>query len=116
MLYINIATTTYTKENPFNFLLKLAKKRPRKSSLGTRRPTARRKSSRRRNAMADQEEDDQLLYDTCASVDCVHPHNDQKVVDWVQCDDCDAWYHVICTGLTLRSVQPKTALFHCGCA
>lgn len=96
--------------------VKIAKKRPRKSSLGTRRRTAGRKSSRRRNAMADQEEDDQLLYDTCASVDCVHPHNNQKVVDWVQCDDCDAWYHVICTGLTLRSVQPKTALFHCGCA
>ncbi|XP_074626371.1 uncharacterized protein LOC141884480 [Acropora palmata] len=96
--------------------VKIAKKRPRKSSLGTRRRTAQRKSSRRRNAMADQEEDDQLLYDTCASVDCVHPHNNQKVVDWVQCDDCDAWYHVICTGLTLRSVQPKTALFHCGCA
>ena len=52
---------------------------------------------------------------SCASVDCLHPHNKQNVVSWVQCDDCNAWYHVKCTGLTLKSVKPKTAKFHCGC-
>lgn len=84
-------------------------KRRRKQTLTHKK--AARKSSRS-NDSADQ---DNFMYNTCASVDCLHPHDQDKLVDWVQCDDCDDWYHVKCTGLTLKSVQPKSAKFHCGC-
>lgn len=86
-----------------------ASKRRRKQTLTYKKAV--RKSSRSN----DSGDKDNYMYNTCACVDCLHPHNQDKLVDWVQCDDCDDWYHVKCTGLTLKSVQPKSAKFHCGC-
>ncbi|XP_068754276.1 transcription factor 19-like [Montipora capricornis] len=94
--------------------VKIANRRHSKSKETTKKRKMSRKSSKSKDSVTNQEEDDSM-YNTCASVDCVHPHNKQKIVDWVQCDDCDAWYHVKCMGLTLKSVRPKSALFHCGC-
>lgn len=99
-----------TKEEQ-NSLVKKANKRPRKSILTHRKS---KKTSKTSDSGDDQDEDG-FMYNTCASVDCIHPHNKHKLVDWVQCDDCDDWYHVMCTGLTLKSVQRKSAKFHCGC-
>ena len=92
------------------YIIVVASKRPRKRNWSYKKNA--RKSSRSSECGEDQ---DNFMYNTCASVDCVHPHNRDKLVDWVQCDDCDDWYHVKCTGLTLESVRPKSAKFHCGC-
>lgn len=90
--------------------LKVASKRPRKHTRTYK------KNSHKSTTSSDSDKDeDNLLYNSCSSVDCIHPHNRDKLVDWVQCDDCDDWYHVKCTGLTLESVRPKSAKFHCGC-
>lgn len=88
----------------------VASKRPRKHTRTYK------KNSHKSTTSSDSDKDeDNLLYNSCSSVDCIHPHNRDKLVDWVQCDDCDDWYHVKCTGLTLESVRPKSAKFHCGC-
>ena len=86
-----------------------ASKRRRKQTLTCK------KAARKSFGSNDSADKDNFMYNTCSSVDCLHPHNQDKLVDWVQCDDCDDWYHVKCTGLTLKSVQPKSAKFHCGC-
>lgn len=55
----------------------------------------------------------QTLYamEQCAAERCHLPQDD--TVEWVQCDDCDAWYHVACVGCNYSAV--KEADFHCGC-
>lgn len=47
----------------------------------------------------------------CASRSCCLPQED--TVSWVQCDHCDSWYHVVCIGRSLTSLQDID--FHCGC-
>ncbi|XP_053545151.1 transcription factor 19-like [Bombina bombina] len=47
----------------------------------------------------------------CASRSCCLPQED--TVSWVQCDHCDSWYHVVCIGRSLTSLQNTD--FHCGC-
>ncbi|XP_075439676.1 transcription factor 19 [Ascaphus truei] len=47
----------------------------------------------------------------CAWRHCRLPQED--TVSWVQCDRCDSWYHVLCIGRSLTSVQDTD--FHCGC-
>ncbi|XP_056397253.1 transcription factor 19 [Hyla sarda] len=47
----------------------------------------------------------------CASRSCRLPQED--TVSWVQCDHCDSWYHVVCIGRSLTSLQDTD--FHCGC-
>ncbi|MGH0171016.1 UNVERIFIED_CONTAM: hypothetical protein FKN15_059940 [Acipenser sinensis] len=49
----------------------------------------------------------------CAARHCHLPQED--TVQWVQCDDCDAWYHVACVGCNYSSLKDSTAEFHCGC-
>lgn len=55
----------------------------------------------------------QTLYtvEQCAAERCHLPQDD--TVQWVQCDDCDAWYHLACVGCNYNAV--KDADFHCGC-
>ncbi|XP_075042748.1 transcription factor 19 [Mixophyes fleayi] len=47
----------------------------------------------------------------CAFRSCCLPQED--TVSWVQCDHCDSWYHVVCIGRSLTSLQDTD--FHCGC-
>uniref|UniRef100_A0A8C5QRQ5 Transcription factor 19 n=1 Tax=Leptobrachium leishanense TaxID=445787 RepID=A0A8C5QRQ5_9ANUR len=47
----------------------------------------------------------------CAWSFCRHPQED--TVSWVQCDRCDSWFHVVCIGRSLTSLQDTD--FHCGC-
>ncbi|KAM8954000.1 transcription factor 19 [Pelodytes ibericus] len=47
----------------------------------------------------------------CAWRACCLPQED--TVSWVQCDHCDSWYHVLCIGRSLTSLQDTE--FHCGC-
>ncbi|XP_065060975.1 transcription factor 19-like isoform X2 [Rhopilema esculentum] len=59
-------------------------------------------------------EEMQYSHDMCASTDCCHPTNQKNT--WVQCDDCDKWFHLKCTGLTNKDVSNDSTLFHCGCS
>ncbi|XP_030053286.1 transcription factor 19 [Microcaecilia unicolor] len=47
----------------------------------------------------------------CAADRCRLPQDD--TVAWVQCDDCDSWYHVACVGCSYSAVQNSD--FRCGC-
>ncbi|XP_023665738.1 transcription factor 19 [Paramormyrops kingsleyae] len=50
----------------------------------------------------------------CASGRCRMPQQD--TVQWIQCDDCDAWYHIDCVQRdTGTSALDTSADFHCGC-
>lgn len=52
-------------------------------------------------------------WEHCAFPSCKPPKLDAPV-NWVQCDDCDQWYHLICAfGRDDRSVLEEQ--FHCGC-
>ncbi|KAI0220925.1 hypothetical protein LSAT2_027624 [Lamellibrachia satsuma] len=49
----------------------------------------------------------------CDSYDCCLPNNDE--ISWVQCDDCDKWYHTACAGCNYNTVKQQTTEFRCGC-
>lgn len=51
--------------------------------------------------------------ETCAFYDCIMP--DDEKIDWVQCDDCDQWYHTVCVGCSYSAVKENNAQYHCGC-
>lgn len=51
--------------------------------------------------------------DTCEATTCKRPKN--KRTPWVQCDDCDGWYHTVCVGANYRQVKDDNASFSCGC-
>lgn len=57
-----------------------------------------------------------LVHDKCASKNCKIATSSKKTVTWVQCDYCDAWYHVSCSGLKVSDVKKKGAMFNCGCS
>ncbi|XP_070549814.1 transcription factor 19-like [Ptychodera flava] len=52
-------------------------------------------------------------WDRCDFYACQRPQDD--TVAWVQCDDCDGWYHVDCMGCTYDAVRDTRTAFHCGC-
>uniref|UniRef100_A0A8C8VKF6 FHA domain-containing protein n=1 Tax=Pelusios castaneus TaxID=367368 RepID=A0A8C8VKF6_9SAUR len=53
-----------------------------------------------------------LAAEPCAAPHCHLPQD--ETVQWVQCDGCDAWFHVACVGCSYRAVQE--ADFRCeGC-
>uniref|UniRef100_A0AAR2JUJ6 FHA domain-containing protein n=1 Tax=Pygocentrus nattereri TaxID=42514 RepID=A0AAR2JUJ6_PYGNA len=52
----------------------------------------------------------------CAAMRCRLPQQD--TVQWVQCDDCDAWYHLDCLPHDRNRASlllDPSADFHCGC-
>ncbi|KAE9554200.1 hypothetical protein FO519_002564 [Halicephalobus sp. NKZ332] len=52
-------------------------------------------------------------WERCAFSGCKHPRVD-GTVNWVQCDDCDRWFHILCAfGRDDKSVLEDE--FHCGC-
>ncbi|XP_069372273.1 transcription factor 19 [Paralichthys olivaceus] len=66
----------------------------------------------------DEEEDDEETavgaVEPCAAPRCRLPQQD--TVQWIQCDVCDAWYHIDCLHVDRKKllVDPN-ADFHCGC-
>uniref|UniRef100_A0A915D7Q5 PHD-type domain-containing protein n=1 Tax=Ditylenchus dipsaci TaxID=166011 RepID=A0A915D7Q5_9BILA len=50
--------------------------------------------------------------DLCAHKACQRPQ--QLSINWVQCDDCDSWYHSLCA-LGTNTELEGDADFHCGC-
>lgn len=76
---------------------------------------------RRTRGQKDTGEDDKELSDgvewyeedTCEADVCKRPKN--KRTPWVQCDDCDGWYHTVCVGANYRQVKDDNASFSCGC-
>ena len=57
-----------------------------------------------------------FTHDKCDSFDCKIPSGNLKTVTWVQCDDCDAWYHVSCSGLSVADAKREDTSFLCGCS
>ncbi|CAG5126826.1 unnamed protein product, partial [Candidula unifasciata] len=49
----------------------------------------------------------------CNAKKCLNPEG--KQVDWVMCDDCEQWYHVVCVKCPMEVVLNDDAQFHCGC-
>ena len=57
----------------------------------------------------------QFTHDKCAAWDCVKPSGSIKQITWVACDDCDAWYHMSCSGLSAKDALKSDTKYHCGC-
>ncbi|KAL5014006.1 hypothetical protein ScPMuIL_008276 [Solemya velum] len=53
-----------------------------------------RKPKNRTHMMDDDEDGDE---DDCAAIKCLKPIGDE--VNWVQCDRCEEWFHLLCVGL-----------------
>ena len=52
----------------------------------------------------DESSDDEKMEDAvCSAGQCIRPTCSE--VNWVQCDTCQLWYHLVCVGLTSESVQ-----------
>lgn len=50
----------------------------------------------------------------CAAPRCLLPQQD--TVQWIQCDVCDAWYHIDCLHVDRKKLlKDPNADFHCGC-
>ncbi|KAK2830750.1 hypothetical protein Q5P01_018681 [Channa striata] len=50
----------------------------------------------------------------CAALRCKLPQQD--TVQWIQCDVCDAWYHIDCLHVDRKKLlRDPNADFHCGC-
>lgn len=50
----------------------------------------------------------------CAASRCRLPQQD--TVQWIQCDVCDAWYHIDCLHIDRKQLlRDPNADFHCGC-
>ncbi|XP_057684202.1 transcription factor 19 [Corythoichthys intestinalis] len=50
----------------------------------------------------------------CAAAHCLLPQQDP--VQWIQCDVCDAWYHIDCLHIDRKKLlRDPNADFHCGC-
>lgn len=66
----------------------------------------------------DDEPEDEVLtvnaVEPCAALRCRLPQQD--TVQWIQCDVCDAWYHIDCLHIDRKKLlRDPNADFHCGC-
>ncbi|XP_053190295.1 transcription factor 19 [Scomber japonicus] len=65
----------------------------------------------------DDEDDDETAVgavEPCAAPRCRLPQQD--TVQWIQCDVCDAWYHIDCLHVDRKKLlMDPNADFHCGC-
>ncbi|XP_052389798.1 transcription factor 19 [Carassius gibelio] len=78
-------------------------------------------SSSSSSSSSSSEEDDEEMavaqgVEPCAAAHCRLPQQD--TVQWIQCDDCDAWYHLDCLPHNHNRASllfDPNADFHCGC-
>ncbi|KAK1805409.1 hypothetical protein P4O66_019722 [Electrophorus voltai] len=77
-------------------------------------------SSSSSSSSSDEDDEDEDVgaqgVEPCAAVHCRLPQQD--TVQWVQCDDCDAWYHLDCLPHDWNQASflvDPSADFHCGC-
>lgn len=62
----------------------------------------------------DEDEEAAGAVEPCASPRCRLPQ--QETVQWIQCDVCDAWYHIDCLHIDRKKLlRDPNADFHCGC-
>ncbi|XP_072227071.1 transcription factor 19 [Leuresthes tenuis] len=64
----------------------------------------------------DEEDEDAVVgaVEPCAAPHCRLPQQD--TVQWIQCDVCDAWFHIDCLHVDRKKVlMDPNADFHCGC-
>ncbi|XP_062265090.1 transcription factor 19 [Platichthys flesus] len=119
--------------NRFNHLTSKRRGRPRKNPLPPRpslpspssssssSTSSASSSSSGSSSSSSEDEDDEDDEETtvgtvepCAAQRCRLPQQD--TVQWIQCDVCDAWFHIDCLHVDRKKllVDP-TADFHCGC-
>ncbi|XP_048582625.1 lysine-specific demethylase 5A isoform X2 [Nematostella vectensis] len=55
-------------------------------------------------------EDDDEEEDPCAAASCSRPIGEE--VGWVQCDQCERWYHLVCIGLSSERAEALDS-YHC---
>ncbi|XP_041479890.1 uncharacterized protein C01G6.5-like [Lytechinus variegatus] len=70
---------------------------------------------RKKRAAAPKNDDDDVEYNSqpCSAAKCYRPKD--RTVTWVQCDDCDNWFHVTCAGCDYNKVKQADYQFFCGC-
>ncbi|XP_035697837.1 transcription factor 19-like [Branchiostoma floridae] len=83
-------------------------KRKRRPPAGKTVAAVKRRKPVKRKRSGDRED-----WGPCDSFDCSRPEGD--MLSWVQCDQCEAWYHVACAGCDYDTVRQETAAFNCGC-
>ncbi|KAK6177689.1 hypothetical protein SNE40_015741 [Patella caerulea] len=89
--------------------------KPAVNSKRKKPAVAPKRNNKRAKASSDDYGDEIIWYEgeTCTSDNCLRPSD--KTVEWVQCDDCDQWYHTMCVGAIYAAVKDTQMEFHCGC-
>lgn len=58
----------------------------------------------------DDEQEERMEDTVCSASQCIRPMSSE--LSWVQCDQCQLWYHLLCVGLTIESVE-EIDVYHC---
>lgn len=58
----------------------------------------------------DDDDDEDEEEESCAAAKCRRPTGDE--VGWVQCDDCELWFHLACVGLSSEKAESMDS-YHC---
>ncbi|XP_017283101.1 transcription factor 19 [Kryptolebias marmoratus] len=91
---------------------------PSPSSSSSSSTSSASSSSGSSSSSSDDEDEDEVAavggMEPCAAPRCRLPQQD--TVQWIQCDVCDAWYHIDCLHVDRKKLlKDPNADFHCGC-